>query len=101
LSLGPSPLSATTPARDSDQARKNDMQNFDRLGPLTREVARNAPSEVVVGQMLAAMPIDLYDDDPAVFDRKLAVWLKSQITRKHGKPAEDYVLVRKARRAHG
>lgn len=67
------------------------MSDFDNLGPLTREVVRHAPADIVVGQMLASYPIGLYSDDPATMDRNLALWLKTQIAQRYG-PPESFVL---------
>lgn len=71
------------------------MAAFDYCGPKTREVIRNSPMEVVVGQMLAAMPVELYADDPATMDSNVAIWLRAMIRERYKQPADYFVLKRK------
>lgn len=73
------------------------MWEYDNLGPLSREVVRNCPSELIVGRMRASLPLELYSDHPATMDANLALWLRAQIKQRYKAPAESFVLTGRKR----
>lgn len=97
----PKPLTEDDLRRAAD-ARRIDMQVYDQLGPLTRAVVREcSPSEIKVGQMMASAPMECINNDGWGWDdAKLASWLRGQISRRYGKPADYFVLERRNGRAH-
>ena len=82
------------PERDTERARLVDMVHaFDTLGPLAREAIRESPIDLSVGMMLNEAPMELIDIERGGWlDAKLAEWIKRQIARKMGRPAETFVL---------
>jgi hypothetical protein len=71
------------------------IQNYDRLGPLTRAVIAESPIEIApVGRMIAAAPMELFNPNTGrPDDKRMAKWLSDEIRSRYHRPAEYFALV--------
>lgn len=84
----PKPATYNSPA-----ARDADMQMYDALGPLSRKAIDDSPGEIVVALMLAQAPMECVSDSGWGWDdKRLSAWIRGQVRRRYGQPAEYYAL---------
>jgi len=71
------------------------QQNFDRLGPLTRQIIAESPIEISpVGRMLAEASVEVFNPNTGMpDDARLAAWLRNVIRSRYKRPPEYFALV--------
>lgn len=78
---------------NSPAARDADMQLYDALGPLSRKAIDDSPGEIVVALMLTQAPMECCSSSGWGYDdKRLAEWIKGQVRRRYGQPAESFEL---------
>lgn len=81
------------PGYNSPAARDADMQLYDALGPLSRRAIDESPGEIIISLMLTQAPMEAtHPSGWGWDDKRLSEWIKGQVRRRYGKPAEAYVL---------